>query len=431
MTPNFAHSLARASLAGGLAVHSAFHVQTATPSPALPENLATKATIRADSEFSRDYLARFVADGQVPEAKGGQDLQRAWCVQGDTHRQGADLVFEWPAPVTVVEVVYYGRTAWFLDECWKDYEVRAEGSEQPVARGAFEMRHGPQRIALAQPVATRQLTLHFTSSFGGFNPGASEILVLAARASDQALRRLAQPNTPLLNEVAPDALERLIRQLQRTHGPRYRQAEGQRACLATLQTDRASGADAEAALVALQRDVLLFDVDRLLVVQRHEIDSSHVYTYHNEGFRPGAGLWVLPTRAPGGRARQLVDSPTGQILDCDLSYDGQTVLFSWRQTGDEGYHLWTIRVDGSELRQLTDGEWHDYNGSWLPDGGIAFVSTRNAQFAYCWNSPGRCGASHGGRRFAGPAPLGQLPERLHALPARGRAAHLFALGVCR
>lgn len=85
--------------------------------------------------------------------------------------------------------------------------------------------------------------------------------------------------------------------------------------------------------------------------------------------------------------RLLVPSPQGQILDCDLSYDGRTVLFSWRTGAEEGYHLWTIGVNGSGLRQLTRGEWHDYNGCWLPDGGIAFVSTRHAQFAYCWNSP--------------------------------------------
>jgi len=44
--------------------------------------------------------------------------------------------------------------------------------------------------------------------------------------------------------------------------------------------------------------------------------------------------------------RELVSSSTGQILDCDLSYDGKTVLFNWRRVKEEGYHVWRIDVDG-------------------------------------------------------------------------------------
>ncbi len=391
MTPNALPSAWRAGLAGSLVVAQLLAVLPAVAAPrsaALPPNLAAKATIRANSEYSSDYRARFVADGKVPEAKGSQDLRRAWCVQGQTHRNGAELTFEWPQPVTVAEVVYYGRTAWFLEECWKDYELLLDDARQPIVKGTFEMRHGPQRIVLSQPASVRKLTLRFTSSYGGPNPGASEVLVLASHPSEKALVRLAEPNSPFVDEADPQFLRALIEQLQRTHGAHYAQADAHLARLAKLQAQLEAGADVEKALAELQREVLLFDVQRLLVVQRHEINSSHVYTYHNEDFRPGGGLFVIPVHGPGaGQARALVASPEGQILDADLAYDGKTVLFSWRQSGDEGYHLWTIHVDGSGLHQLTRGEWHDYNGCWLPDGGIAFVSTRNAQFAYCWNSP--------------------------------------------
>ena len=83
----------------------------------------------------------------------------------------------------------------------------------------------------------------------------------------------------------------------------------------------------------------------------------------------------------------LVDSPEGQILDLDVSWDGRQVLFSWRQRADVGYHVFLVNADGTALRQLTEGSWHDFNACWLPDGGIAFLSTRDARFAYCWNSP--------------------------------------------
>jgi hypothetical protein len=343
-----------------------------------PLNLATIARVSANSVYSGGYQAGNVADGQVPSELGRDDVNRAWCVDGRTHRSGAELRFAWDQPVPVKTIVYYGRTAWFLEECWRGYEVYLDASNTPAARGELAMRHGPQRIELSPPVSATNLTLKFTSSYGGPNPGASEVQIFAESPSEAVLKRWWRRDGPPVDEVDAAALMALIDELEQMHGARYQQAAAHRSEL--------EKPGVEGALAGLQRAVLLFDVEDIVAVQRHEIDSSHVYTYHNEGFRAGGGLYVIPAGAPRG-IRTLVSSPQGQILDCDLSYDGRTVLFSWRQAEDEGYHLWTVGVDGSDLRQLTRGEWHDYNGCWLPDGGIAFVSTRNAQFAYCWNSP--------------------------------------------
>ena len=90
---------------------------------------------------------------------------------------------------------------------------------------------------------------------------------------------------------------------------------------------------------------------------------------------------------PGAFLQELVASPDGQILDCDLSSDGKDILFSWRRTRTEGYQVFVIDADGQQLRQLTDGPHHNYNACWLPDGGIVFLSTRESRFAYCWVSP--------------------------------------------
>ena len=75
------------------------------------------------------------------------------------------------------------------------------------------------------------------------------------------------------------------------------------------------------------------------------------------------------------------------ILDCELSFDAKTVLFAWKKSMQEPFHLFTSPVDGGQPRRLTSGDHHNFNACWLPDGGIAFLSTRNPQFAYCWNSP--------------------------------------------
>lgn len=370
-----------------------------------PENLALKATAWASSEHNQHYLARFAADNKIPHAGStSADLDAAWCVLKAQSGDQAQFTLTWPQPVELAELIYWGRTTWFMNECWKDYEVYLDEASQPVVRGTFQVIHGPQRIRIPTARMTK-VTLKFLNSYGGFNPGALEIQAFSRSPSEKELARIAAQATstlalmPWVEKNDPKHLRELIHSLKRLHGERYAQAANHLAQLDKLEAAAASlrsvppspaQADEQEkiqeSLEELERDVLLFDVDQLLVIQRHEIHASHVYTYHYEGFRAGGGLYVVSRKDPN-HEKLLVASPTGQILDCDLSYDGRTVLFSWRRKENEGYHVWSIGVDGAGLRQLTSGPWHDYNACWLPDGGIAFLSTRSPQFAYCWHAP--------------------------------------------
>lgn len=326
-------------------------------------NLALSAQATASSEYSAQYRAQFAADGKIPAAGSQDDLQRAWCVQGATHRTAADFTLTWPHAVTVAEVVYWARTAWFAEEGWKDYEVWLDEASVPAQHGQFTMGHGPQRIRLPSPVKANRLTLRFTRSFGGMNPGASEIQVFASPLPENALPRF-RPLAPGRPDLVDDEIE---------ESP-------------DLAAEVARGS---------------LGFDTLLLIRRRELNPSHVYTYHVEGFGAGSGLGLfrLARHAPGdreGRASEkftrgnwteLVASPEGQMLDCDLDYDGREILFSWRRTQKDGYQVFGIRPDGTGLRQLTEGPHHNYNACWLPDGGIAFLSTRTSRFAYCWVSP--------------------------------------------
>ena len=85
-----------------------------------------------------------------------------------------------------------------------------------------------------------------------------------------------------------------------------------------------------------------------------------------------------------GTVTPLVDDPTGGVRDPQVHYDGGKILFSYRKGGQPFYHLYEIGVDGTGLRQLTDGPSDDIEPTYLPDGGIAFCSTRCNRMVNCY-----------------------------------------------
>jgi hypothetical protein len=67
----------------------------------------------------------------------------------------------------------------------------------------------------------------------------------------------------------------------------------------------------------------------------------------------------------------------GYVADCEVSFDGRRVLFA-RRGGetDPWWHICEIGADGTGLRQLTKGPYHDVQPNYLPDGRIIFSSSR-------------------------------------------------------
>ena len=158
----------------------------------------------------------------------------------------------------------------------------------------------------------------------------------------------------------------------------------------------------------LKRDLALshplLNFDQLLFCKRVPPSYSHlVGQYFGWRQRPGGGLFVLEQPGCSLAVRDIVGQqlPAGSFLEPRLSYDGRRIAFSFvacpaqppsstalpvNEQGDEAayFHIHEINVDGSGLRQLTSGCYDDMMPCYLPDGGLAFVSTRRRSYSRCF-----------------------------------------------
>ncbi len=149
---------------------------------------------------------------------------------------------------------------------------------------------------------------------------------------------------------------------------------------------------------ALFRDPDLAPLQRILFVKRHPYHSSHNYSdILDSEFRPGGGVFILEIpyvngglEPAAGQLRKLFDASAGIARDPVADFDAKTVYFAYRPHISHRpdwrsyWHLMAVGVDGVNLRQLTDGPFHDYYPCPLPDGALAFISTRIQSRYLCW-----------------------------------------------
>lgn len=147
------------------------------------------------------------------------------------------------------------------------------------------------------------------------------------------------------------------------------------------------------------RDPSLAPLERVLFGKRHPFLESHNYSEHLDGcLEPGGGVYALhiPRDAQGGllpdqaEIEELFDGSAGIVREPVPDYDARTVFFAYRPETPqvEGWgaywHLYALSLESGEVRQLTEGPFHDFDPAVLPDGGLAFISTRCALRFLCW-----------------------------------------------
>jgi hypothetical protein len=266
-----------------------------------------------------------------------------------------------------------------------------------------------------------------------------------ARVEREAVRRdaliLAGDRTPC--DVVYRRTAALLACLQALPGAPDLKAEA--AALLALKPAPQEGEDLLQArfamLAALRRRIAfknpLLDFDRIAFLkhnkqvrgERHMVDQYFGFTAEKAGGvyvleqpfgpAPAARSLLAGARVGSGRLRGRALEGQGAFIALDLDWDAQTLLFAFSEAEHElppgvacdtnywseadaardpknrfyhfrpetCYHLFSVKADGTGLSQLTDGPVNDFDGCFLPDGRIAFISTRTGGQLRCGFRP--------------------------------------------
>ena len=315
-----------------------------------------------------------------------------------------------------------------------NYELYVSNSRKdfgkPAAKGTFPPGASEKTVKLAAKTSGRYVRLRALSEEKG-NPWTSiaELRILSkgvlfrtkgtggpGRQAAGVVRKRPGPD-----DGTPEGALELARQtlaFVQLQAPRPKLA----AELAALEekagrAEKQADADDEALYAevrALRRRIILshplLDFETLLINKRpppafrHQTDQ---YLGRYSGIGPGLVLlesWKDDPKATPLLAGKL---PPGSTLHPDLSLDARRILFSFcdhsaANSSLRRFFIYEIGLDGTGLRQLTgtpsdpmegyEGRQtvmiEDYDPCYLPDGGFAFVSTRNQGGVRC---------HHGGR----------------------------------
>lgn len=141
----------------------------------------------------------------------------------------------------------------------------------------------------------------------------------------------------------------------------------------------------------------LLDFKDILFTKRVPGTFNHMSDqYYGWWSRPGGGIYILrdfKSAAPTTVCLTNSFTQPGSFLRPMLSWDAKKILFAWCRYDpslaaqpdkmnkrnvpeDAFYHLYEMNIDGSGVRQLTRGKYDDFDGRYLPDGRIVFMSTR-------------------------------------------------------
>jgi len=140
------------------------------------------------------------------------------------------------------------------------------------------------------------------------------------------------------------------------------------------------------------REPDLDPIAKLLFIKRRPFEPSHNYSVLLDApYRPGGGVCVVDIPRRDGRfepaqasVTQLFNAGGGIARNPMANFDVSRIYFAYRPSREGYYHVMHMNPDGSDVKRITDGPFHDYWPCPLPDGDLAFISTRCKARYLCW-----------------------------------------------
>ncbi len=137
------------------------------------------------------------------------------------------------------------------------------------------------------------------------------------------------------------------------------------------------------------------DAKEILFVVRKPGTDPHWYAnfgYYaldteKQPFPLGGGSWLSILDVDSGKARTIFKDNKGTIRDPQIHYDGSKIVFSYIPEGKRHFNLYEIKIDGTGLRRLTEGDWDDIEPTYTTNGNIIFCSSRSKRWVQCWLTP--------------------------------------------
>ena len=127
-------------------------------------------------------------------------------------------------------------------------------------------------------------------------------------------------------------------------------------------------------------DVTIFNPGHTRAFPEHDLPGP---------MKVGRKLYALTPAKPGVTPRLLLEAGRGALGSPSVSFDGKWVYFSLVPEGDAFFHLYRMPAAGGVPQRITEGPFHDIDPVELPEGRIAFTSTRCGSFEEYHNTPSR------------------------------------------
>jgi hypothetical protein len=123
------------------------------------------------------------------------------------------------------------------------------------------------------------------------------------------------------------------------------------------------------------------DVRSIVFLQRMpRTDAGNVFEYTS--FVPGGRLVMLTPPSADGKLTVLTSDPMfdgADVMSYDVSFDASAVVFSARLKDSDHYNIFSMNLDGTELKQLTEGGNDYVYPMYLPGGRIYFTTNLNVE----------------------------------------------------